>query len=91
MWAISEARKMDLTRSLLSISRLAGEVYLGSSTYSDSYKVDTILQVKWRQLTTSDSGLALVLLIEHIVSWQEITIVYHTSILQRKLSVSGMC
>ena len=37
---------MDLTRSLLSISRLAGEVYLGSSNYSDWYKVDTMLQVK---------------------------------------------
>ncbi|CAM9264206.1 unnamed protein product [Scytosiphon promiscuus] len=45
IWAISEARKMDLTRSLTALARPAGETYLGSITYADAYKTDTILQV----------------------------------------------
>lgn len=46
IWAISEARKMDLTRSLTALASPAGDTYLGSTTYADAYKTDTILQVK---------------------------------------------
>lgn len=45
MWAVSEARKMDLTRSISALARPAGDTYLGSTTYADVYKTDTILQV----------------------------------------------
>jgi len=45
MWAISEARKMDLTRSLSALAKPAGETYLGSTTYAEVYHTDTLLQV----------------------------------------------
>lgn len=45
MWSISEARKMELTRSISALARPAGDTYLGSTSYADAYKTDTILQV----------------------------------------------
>lgn len=47
MWAISEARKMDLTRSLSALAKPAGETYLGSTTYAEVYQTDTLLQVRF--------------------------------------------
>ncbi len=47
MWAISEARKMDLTRSLSALAKPAGETYLGSTNYAEVYQTDTLLQVKF--------------------------------------------
>ena len=45
MWALSEARKMDLTRSISALARPAGEVHLGPTNYADAYKTDTLLPV----------------------------------------------
>lgn len=45
MWALSEARKMDLTRSITALARPAGEVYVGHNNYADAYKTDTLLPV----------------------------------------------
>eukprot|EP00903_Cladosiphon_okamuranus_P015266 g14107.t2 len=43
MWALSEARKMDLTRSISALARPAGETHLGPANYADAYKTDTLL------------------------------------------------
>lgn len=45
-WAISEARKITLTRSVISMARPAGEVLVGSVTYAEYFSVDSLLQVK---------------------------------------------
>lgn len=45
-WAINEARKIGLRRSLISIARPAGEVLLGSVTYAERFSVDSIVQVR---------------------------------------------
>lgn len=45
IWALSEARKMDLTRSISALARPAGEIHLGPATYADTYKTDTLLPV----------------------------------------------
>ncbi|CAM9126800.1 unnamed protein product, partial [Ectocarpus fasciculatus] len=45
MWALSEARKVELTRSITALARPAGETYLGAQSYDEAYKTDSILQV----------------------------------------------
>ncbi|CAM9404701.1 unnamed protein product [Sphacelaria rigidula] len=46
-WAISEARKINLTRSVISMARPAGEVLVGSATYAEYFSVDPLVQL-WR-------------------------------------------
>lgn len=46
MWALSEARKMNLTRSISALARPAGDTYIGFTNYADAYKTETILQVR---------------------------------------------
>lgn len=45
MWALSEARKVELTRSITALAKPAGETYLGAHSYDEAYKTDSILQV----------------------------------------------
>lgn len=56
MWAISEARKMDLTRSLMSMAKSAGDTQLGASTYANFYGVDNHQQVKWHRSQITVQG-----------------------------------